>query len=130
MEEEKFLIDSNIIIYHLDDKIPQSQVKKVKQTLESSFIISTIANIEVLGWHKMTDEQRMKAENFLSNASVIYLDKSVERKSIELKRKHNIETPDSIIAATAILNNLTLVTRNEDDFKSITELKIYNPFKS
>ena len=29
---------------------------------------------------------------------------------------------------TAILNKLTLVTRNEDDFKKIRELKIYNPF--
>ena len=42
-----------------------------------------------------------------------------ENKSIELKRKHNIETPDSIIGATAILNKLTLVTRNENDFKNI-----------
>ena len=52
-----------------------------------------------------------------------------EDKSIELKRKHNIETPDSIIGATAILNKLTLVTRNENDFKNIKEIKIYNPFK-
>ena len=51
-----------------------------------------------------------------------------EDKSIELKRKHNIETPDSIIGATAILNKLTLVTRNENDFKNIKEIKIYNPF--
>ena len=83
-----------------------------------------------MGWHKITDEERIKTEFFLSNASVIYLDKTVERKSIELKRKYNIDTPDSIIGATAILNNRTLVTRNEDDFKNIKELKIYNPFKS
>jgi len=51
-----------------------------------------------------------------------------EDKSIELKQKHNIETPDSIIGATAILNKLTLVTRNKNDFKNIKEIKIYNPF--
>jgi len=29
MEEEKFLIDSNIIIYYLDGKIPESHKEKV-----------------------------------------------------------------------------------------------------
>mgnify|MGYP001614575085 CR=1 FL=1 len=128
--EEKFLIDTNIIIYYLDDKIPENKKEKVRRIFETSFIISTISNIEILGWHKITDKERVKTEFFLSNASEIYLDEIVERQSIELKRNHNIETPDSIIGAAAILNNLTLVTRNEDDFKNIKELKIYNPFKS
>ena len=128
MEEENFIIDSNIIIYHLDGRIPEKQRPEVRRIFESSFVISTIANIEVLGWHKITREDRIKTERFLSNAIVIYLGKDIEQKSIELRRKHNIETPDSIIAATAILNNLTLVTRNEDDFKTIKDLKIFNPF--
>ena len=130
MEEEKFLIDSNIIIYHLDGKIPEKQRPKVRRIFETSFIISTVSNIEVLGWHKLSERDTNKTEIFLSNATVIYLDKIVERKSIDLKRNYNIETPDSIIGATAILNNLILVTRNENDFKNIKELKIYNPFKS
>jgi len=129
MEEEKFLIDSNIIIYYLDGKIPANQKEKLMDIFKTSFIISTVSNIEILGWHKITEEDRIKTEHFLSNANVIYLDKTVEDKSIELKRKHNIETPDSIIGATAILNKLTLVTRNENDFKNIKEIKIYNPFK-
>ncbi|TAL57949.1 MAG: type II toxin-antitoxin system VapC family toxin [Bacteroidetes bacterium] len=126
--EEKFLIDTNIIIYHLDGKIPDDQKKKVRRIFETSFTISTISNIEVLGWHKITEEDRIKTENFLSNAVVIYLDKIIETKSIELKRAYNIETPDSIIAATALDNNLVLVTRNTDDFKNIKHLKLFNPF--
>jgi predicted nucleic acid-binding protein len=35
---------------------------------------------------------------------------------------------DAIIAATALEYDLPLVTRNEDDFKHIAELKIINPF--
>ena len=97
--------------------------------LITSLTISTVSNIKIFGWHKITEEDRIKTEHFLSNANVIYLDKTVEDKSIELKRKHNIETPDSIIGATVILNKLTLVTRNENDFKNIKEIKIYNPFK-
>lgn len=126
--EEKFLIDTNIIIYFLDGEIPENQQEKIREILKTSFNISTISNIEVLGWHKITKEMKIKLEEFLSHAEIIYLDKIIERKSIEIKRSHNTETPDCIIGATAIVNNLTLVTRNEDDFKNIKELKIYNPF--
>ncbi|MEA3446475.1 MAG: hypothetical protein U9R19_17305 [Bacteroidota bacterium] len=40
-----------------------------------------------------------------------------------------INTPDAIIAATALTNDFIVVTRNESDFERITDLEIYNPFK-
>jgi predicted nucleic acid-binding protein len=48
--------------------------------------------------------------------------------TIELKRDNNIKLADALIAATALSNDLILVTRNEDDFSDLTNLKIYNPF--
>ena len=35
---------------------------------------------------------------------------------------------DAIIAATALEYDLTLVTRNVDDFKHVENLKLVNPF--
>jgi len=35
--------------------------------------------------------------------------------------------PDAIIAATALVSNLALTTRNVSDFKNIPGLKIINP---
>jgi predicted nucleic acid-binding protein len=35
---------------------------------------------------------------------------------------------DSIIAGTALVYNLTIVTRNVADFSWMTELKVFNPF--
>lgn len=127
--DEKFLIDTNIIIYYLDNKIPESQDERVSIIFENSFILSTISKIEVLGWHRITEKEKRKIEHFLSNANVIYIDRAIEQKAIELKQKNKMATPDSIIGATAILNNLTLVTRNKDDFNKIRGLKIYNPFE-
>ncbi|MEI8204002.1 MAG: type II toxin-antitoxin system VapC family toxin [Bacteroidota bacterium] len=126
--EEKYLIDTNILIYYLDNKIPESQDEKISNIIENSFNISTISKIEILGWNKLSKEVIMKIENFLSNANVIFIEKEIEKKSISLKQKQKIETPDCIIAATAMLNKMTLVTRNISDFKNIKGLKLYNPF--
>ncbi len=48
--------------------------------------------------------------------------------AIEIKQIAKIAIPDAIIAATTLTNNLILVTRNENDFKKIGKISIYNPF--
>jgi len=40
----------------------------------------------------------------------------------------NIKLADAVIAATAILNNLKIATRNVNDFKAIEGLGATNPF--
>ncbi len=47
---------------------------------------------------------------------------------LQLKTKRKIKLADAVIAATALLNNLILATRNVDDFKEVKELQIINPF--
>jgi predicted nucleic acid-binding protein len=50
-------------------------------------------------------------------------------KTIELRKKYRIKLPDAIIAATAIVHELTLITRNTPDFKSINGLKLLSPWQ-
>ena len=49
--------------------------------------------------------------------------------AIEPRRKVSIKLPDAVIAATALLHDLTLVTRNVKDFEKVDGLRIYNPFE-
>ncbi|WP_374754564.1 PIN domain-containing protein [Dyadobacter fermentans] len=48
---------------------------------------------------------------------------------IKLRREKKIRTPDAIIAATAIVYDLTLLTDNEIDFSGIGLIKLRNPNK-
>lgn len=125
---EQFLIDTNIIIYFLDDQIPDNQLTKILTIFEQSFNISTITYIEVLGWQLLISDKRKETESFLSNANIIFVDNLIQDKTVDIKTVKKIKTPDAIIGATAIVHNLTLVTRNESDFNHLSELKIYNPF--
>ncbi len=127
--DNKYLIDTNIIIYYLNNNIPDKEIDKIEKIFEVSFNISTISKIEVLGWHRITRTEKKRIENFLDNAKIFYLDKAVELKAISIKQKFKIATPDTIISATALENNFIIVTRNEADFVKIKGLKIYNPFK-
>ena len=75
-----------------------------------------------------TEQSFNYAKLFISNADVITLDDKIVDKVIELKRNKIIKLPDAIIGASALLNNLTLITRNTNDFDKIG-VNIYNPFK-
>ena len=126
--EEKYIIDTIILIYFLDGKIPDKQLSKIEKLFIESFNIYTITKIELLGWQRIDSEIKNKIEDFVKNANVHYIDVNIEKKAIELKQKHKIAIPDAIIAATDLINNFILVTRNETDFYKIRNLKIYNPF--
>ena len=57
-----------------------------------------------------------------------YLDDAVISATIQLRQKHKIRLPDSIIAATALTNNLQLITHNLSDFKGIPNLILLDSF--
>ena len=117
---QKWLIDTNIVIYYANDKIPSRSVKKVEEIIQQSFIISTITQIEVLGWYKITVAEKRRLTHFLNQ--------KIEQAAVALKQMQKMDTPDAIIAATCLVYGYTLVTRNSKDFTSIDYLKIYNPF--
>ena len=48
--------------------------------------------------------------------------------AIEIRRIQRIKLPDAIIAATAKVRNLCLVTRNINDFRKV-DIQIANPFE-
>jgi toxin FitB len=124
---QRFLVDTNIVIYYMNNEIPQKGLSKVKQILKDSFIVSIISNIETLGWYNIAENEKIKLADFLSYSSVIYIDKRIQEKAIEIRQNKKMKLGDSIIAATALVHNLTIVTRNETDFWGLG-LTIYNPF--
>jgi predicted nucleic acid-binding protein len=124
---QRYLIDSNIIIYFVNNELPQKSLSKIRLILTESFIVSTISNIETQGWYSIAEKDKVKLDAFLSNATVIYMDKLIEHKAIEIRQQKKMKLGDSVIAATALVNNLTIVTRNETDFYGLG-LTIYNPF--
>jgi toxin FitB len=65
----------------------------------------------------------------VEKATIYQLTQSIIQQTIQLRQIHKIKTPDAIIAATAVIHNLMLITRNTSDFKQIPGLVLVNPFE-
>jgi predicted nucleic acid-binding protein len=67
-------------------------------------------------------------EEFIKLANVIQLDREITIKTIELRKlSKKMKLTDAIIAATALVHNLILVTNNYKDFHYIDDLKQIDP---
>ncbi len=120
--KNKFLIDTNIIIYYFNGIIEDEVIHSI---IQDSFNISIITKIEFLSWQKLLsdEELRKKALSFISNATIYDLDEIVANQTIINRQKYKIKTPDAIIGATALVHGFEILTNNVDDFKNL-DLKI------
>ena len=112
------LLDTNILIYYFNGLIDD---EKIDSLLKDSFNISIITKIEFLSWSKLNDDVELdkKAKAFVSYATLFDLDDSIAQTTIKLRRRFKTKTPDAIIAATALVNNMSVVTNNRSDFEAL-----------
>lgn len=126
--EQRYLADSNTIIDYVGNKIPDTALLVLDAYFDDNLTISIISKIEVLGFNGEDDELKRLAD-FIALASVVFVDDAVADKTIELRKAYRIKLPDAIIAATALVYGLVLITRNIYDFKNITGITCINPWE-
>ncbi len=125
----KYLWDTNTVIYFLQKQFPTSAEQFVDKTLEhSSPAISAITEIELLCWKTDNEKDLEILYKFIEAAIVFELERAIKFKTVDIRKVQKIKLPDAIIAATALIYDLTLITRNTKDFRGIEGLKVINPF--
>jgi predicted nucleic acid-binding protein len=128
MEQPQYLIDTNAVIDYLSNKLPGTAMDFMHTVIDAVPNVSIVTKIEVLGFN--ASEQHYKTlSNFISDATVLDLTNNVVEMSIEIRKKHRTKFPDAIIAATALVYDLVLISRNISDFKNINELKVIDPHR-
>jgi predicted nucleic acid-binding protein len=118
------LLDSNIIIYAAQAEHPQ-----IRDFIsEHDIAVSALSYVEVLGYHQLTEESRLYFEEFFRIVEVFPISQAVLDRAVALRQMRRMTLGDAIIAATALVYDRTLVTRNIEDFEWIGELTLINPF--
>lgn len=119
----EYLIDLNILTAVFSG---DTRMRVILESLDSA--VETIVYLELLQAAKNNVEAE-RIERYLTRFELIYFDKKISQKAIELMRTYSknfgLKLPDSIIAATCLENNLILITLNPKDFRFIEGLKIY-----
>ena len=99
----------------------------MEQLFNNNFLISVAVKIEVLGFDDVPNKL-LAMEEFVDTAVLLPLDEDVTKQAILLRRKYKkLKLGDAIIAATAIVYNLVLISRNIKDFENIEGLELINP---
>lgn len=125
----KHLWNTNTVIYYLQQRFPQSGEQFIDDILkEGQPIISAITEIELLCWRSAIEKDIAVIKRFINDSFVIELEKPIKLKTADLRKDYKIKLPDAIIAATAIVYDLILITRNTSDFKNITGLQLKDPY--
>ncbi len=122
---QSLILDSNIIIYSIE---PEYQSLR-DYLLNVDMHVSEISKLEVLGYSRLTTEENQKFEYFFANlTTLINIQSDIINQAIQLRKVRKMSLGDSIIASTALLYQLPILTRNEKDFAWIDELTVINPF--
>lgn len=126
----KYLVDTDVVIEHLRGRL---QLRDIVQ--EELFGVSVITAGELYVGatrsHNPTSA-RNHAQIFLEGETVSILTLSLEimmryaeTKTLLERKGNKIDDFDILIGATALVHNLTLITRNKKHFERIPSLRLY-----
>jgi len=118
MSGADFLIDTNILVYIIQGN---PHVQYFAQ--EDMLVLSCISEIEMLGKYQISDKEKRIVTQMLSFCNVIDINEKIKQLAIAIRQKYRIKLPDALIAATAMQQNLTLVTADKE-FSKISELDL------
>jgi predicted nucleic acid-binding protein len=121
---ERYLLDTNVVLDYMGNNLTDYAKIVIARIIDSEINLSVINKIELLGFSNV--EQALI--DFVSCSNICQLDDEVVEKTIEVRRLYRIKLPDAVIAATALLYNFSLVTRNTKDFMNIEGLQLINPY--
>jgi predicted nucleic acid-binding protein len=107
---EKIIFDSNILMNLFNEKIDAivfwNRFKKCKR------YISVITEMELLSYPDLTPQEEGEIRIFLKTCRIIPLRRKIKDEGINFRKTIKCKLPDSIIAATAVIYRLTLISND------------------
>lgn len=118
MSGSKILVDTNVIIYHLNGN------KDVELLLQDNIIyISSITYTELLSNAATTETENQILQEYLKNVLIVHTNDFICELAAELRKESRLKLPGALIAATCFFLNVPLITF-DNDFEKVDDLRI------
>ena len=124
--KQQLLVDTDILI-DVSRGIPTAINRLQSEANNSILAISTITQMElIVGCRNKAELQNL--EKFLRHYTIIKVNEFISDKAIEIlsqyRLSHGLLIPDGFIAATAIIFDAPLLSKNQRDYRFISELNL------
>ncbi|WP_067625322.1 type II toxin-antitoxin system VapC family toxin [Alicyclobacillus acidiphilus] len=112
----RYLLDSNIGIYLLANDESVTNFLRIITGEGASFFFSAISECEIR--NNLRPGEHLRADRLLSERRILVVDSKVARRAAQLQMSQrangrSIKTPDALILATALENELSFVSRDK-----------------
>ena len=101
-----YLLDTNAVIYFLSGRL-------ASELPVGQCFVSVISEIELLSFKSIDEKAEKAIREFLGKITVIGLTQPVKERTIQLRRRFALKTPDAIIAASAVELGADLLTNDQ-----------------
>lgn len=119
------LFDSSAVILYFNDALAEESVAVMKQAIDNgSGAISVVTRAEVLAWPSHTAQSIQQALAGMAGFAQLGVDTRIADEAARIRRESNLKLPDALIAATALLHGLPVVTANARDFERVATLQV------
>jgi predicted nucleic acid-binding protein len=122
--EPKILIDTNIAIAYLGNRLSARSMNRIDKILDGTYHISVINKIELLGYPDLEKNEEETFKLFINHSILYPIDDKIVDKTIEMRKQYKIKLPDAFIAATCLVYGLAILTINTKDFEKIEGLMV------
>ncbi|MCR5801982.1 MAG: type II toxin-antitoxin system VapC family toxin [Lachnospiraceae bacterium] len=112
-----YLADTNAIIYLLSGN------DCMRPYVDKKLAVSAISYMELLSYSGLKPDDEAIIRNLLRGCTLLNLSRDVMEETISIRKERRIKLPDSIIAGTAIINDIPLLTADMG-FEKIDGLKV------
>lgn len=119
MSGSKILLDTNAFIYFFEGRVNITNL--VVSTPEIYF--SAISEIELLSADGLTQGEIDSIKDFLSLCKRVELTPAIIEQTISIRRQYRFKVPDAVIAASAIVLEIPLVSADAH-FRDIAEIDL------
>ena len=126
---KRYLIDTSAVIKYLNNTFSAEGLLMIDEIIDQECLLSFITEVELQSWNPTNNQDLSVYIDFVNQSYVYYVDNEIIKETILLRKTYGIKIPDAFIAATALVNDLTLIADNDKDFLKISLLKYINPNK-
>jgi predicted nucleic acid-binding protein len=122
----RYLLDTNVWIEAVAGE-PHAVKALLLAAVDEWCGFSAITRFEILCWPGLSADDERAFLTVLAEFNEVSVSSRVIDEAIRIRKATKLKVPDALIAATALSENASLITRNSTDFKNIAGLQVIDP---